>query len=169
MAEAARRQRAVAGGDEHGLPGGDVHDLAIGFELGRAVQAHDGARADAPDSLPDVRVAQMHVRQLEVVDGRIEGRHRPGDPLGRDPRGRRGGRVEDAQEFGDVDVLVRQPGAQDVVRGGHDLHAHAAEVGVDRPGREEEGLPRPQRDGVEQQRRDDARVPRIPLGQAHDD
>ena len=81
---------------------------------------------------------------------------------------RRGGDVVDAGEhLGHVDVLAGQPRAQHVVGGGHDLDSEPADVGVHAARGHKEGLPRLQRDRVEQQRCGDPGVSRE--GTGHDD
>jgi len=72
-----------------------------------------------------------------------------------------GGEVEDADEFGDVDVLGGQAAAQDVVGVGHDLDSQAADVGVELAGVEVDRLAGLQGDVVEQQRAQDTDVARV--------
>ena len=72
---------------------------------------------------------------------------------------RRGRHVVHAGQHGrDVDVLGGQARAQHIVRGGHDLHAQAGDVGVHAAGGHEQRLTGPQGDRVEQERRRDPGV-----------
>ena len=50
--------------------------------------------------------------------------------------------AQDVEQLVDVDVLGRQPAAQHVVGRRHDLDAAAAQVGVQVPGREVDGVAR---------------------------
>ena len=83
---------------------------------------------------------------------------------GRRTPGSLGLEADDAQQFGDVDVLGGQAAAQDVVGVGHDLDAEAVEVGVRDAGAEEQGLAGLQSYVVEQHRGDDAGVARVVVG-----
>jgi hypothetical protein len=80
--------------------------------------------------------------------------------------GDRHGRVEQPEELGNVDVLACQAGADHVVRVSQQFYAGAVQVGVQAAGRHEHRLAGLQDRVAEQERRGDADVARVLVGQA---
>ena len=115
---------------------------------GTGLRQRDGLRAGR----------QLNPLQLEFPERRPEeflaqhrglgGEHGHADGLERDG----------VQQFRHVHELRREPAAEHVVRGRHDLDAEAVQVGMDVAGRQVHGLARRQRDPVQQQRNQHARV-----------
>ena len=100
----------------------------------------------------------------ELVDGGLVDLLAVGGRLGAQYARVAGLEADDAQEFGDVDVLGGEAAAQDVVGVGHDLDAEAVQVGVRDAGAEEQGLAGLQSDVVEEHGGDDAGVARVVVG-----
>ncbi len=73
--------------------------------------------------------------------------------------------VQHPQQFGHVDVLWGQSAAKHVVGVGHHLDTHALQIGVQISGGQVDGLPRAERDPVQQHRSQHARVAGIPLAE----
>ncbi|SHT78955.1 Uncharacterised protein [Mycobacteroides abscessus subsp. abscessus] len=76
-----------------------------------------------------------------------------------------GRKVQHPKQFRNIYVLGRQAAAQDVIGVGHDLHRQAAQIRVQVPGRQVDPLPRFQRQPIQQQRGQHARVCGIALTQ----
>ncbi len=72
-------------------------------------------------------------------------------------------RIDDAEQFVDVDRLGRQAAADDVVARPHQFDAGAVQVGVEVAGGQVDRLAGLQHDVVEEQRGDHARVAGVPL------
>ncbi len=148
---------AFAGGHVHGLARVEVSPLrcrgAGGGEddLGGGDGEVDGGGAFGPLRSGEPEVVHGGLVQFLAGLGR----------LGAQDVG--GGRVEadDAEEFGDVDVLGGEAAAQHVVGAGHDLDAEALDVGVGHAGAEEEGFAGLEPYVVEEQGGDDAGVARV--------
>ncbi len=154
-------------GDEDGLAGQQPLDVAR-CDLDLALDAHHDPRA--VDGAGQVLArAWCDDAQPESIDGCREvhdsGReaHRAQEPC------QARGEVGDREDLVDVDVLGGEPGTQHVVRGGHDLDRHPAEIRVQRPRRRVQRLPGLQALVVEQERGEESGVARELLRQpVHD-